>query len=126
MVGSAEEGWFAFKPSNDTGPSVIGMEAWLDAPAGLEPGQYDVLGHQVVLDKTGRLNDLTTGYLAGSSATMLKCMNHLASLELVSFDELFVMGFDNPLTLIGLGPEDVATGRNIIFDKERKIFQLNA
>ena len=26
--------WFEFRPTNDTGPSVIGMEDWLDKPAG--------------------------------------------------------------------------------------------
>jgi N-acetylglucosamine-6-phosphate deacetylase len=95
-------------------------------PAGLGVGQYEVLDHKVVLDETGRLNDLTTGYLAGSSATMLQCMNHLASLDLVGCDELFAMGFDNPLALIGLGSEDVAGGRDILFDKEHKIFHLKA
>jgi N-acetylglucosamine-6-phosphate deacetylase len=91
-------------------------------PAGLEAGQYEVLGHKVVLDETGRLNDLTTGYLAGSSATMLKCMNHLASLDLVSCEDLFAMGFNNPLALIGLDPGNVAGGRDIVFDKDRKVF----
>ena len=94
------------------------------APAGLRPGRYELLGHQVVLEEAGRLHDLTTGYLAGSSATMLQCMNHLASLDLLSQDELFAMGFDNPLALIGLGPEDVAHGRAIRFDDEQKIFYM--
>ena len=94
--------------------------------AGLQAGQYELLGHQVVLEEAGLLRDLTTGYLAGSSATMLQCMNHLASLDLVGCEELFAMGFDNPLALIGLGPEDVAGGRDILFDKERKIFSLKA
>ncbi|MGE5608888.1 MAG: hypothetical protein ACM359_06525 [Bacillota bacterium] len=33
---AAEEatGWYEFRPANDTGPSVIGMEDWLDKPAG--------------------------------------------------------------------------------------------
>ena len=57
---------------------------------------------------------------------MLKCMNHLASLDLVGCDELFAMGFDNPLSLIGLSPEDVSGGRDILFDKEDKIFHLKA
>jgi len=94
------------------------------APAGLRAGRYELLGHQVVLEEAGRLHDLTTGYLAGSSATMLQCMNHLASLDLVRGEELFAMGFDNPLALIGLGPKDVAQGRGIRFDDEQKIFYL--
>jgi N-acetylglucosamine-6-phosphate deacetylase len=92
--------------------------------AGLPAGQYELLGHQIVMEEAGRLNDLTTGYLAGSSATMLQCMNHLASLDLVGTDELLAMGFDNPLALIGLGPDDVVQTRDIWFDKEHKIFYL--
>jgi hypothetical protein len=30
----ADNSWFEFRPTNDNGPSVIGMESWLDAPAG--------------------------------------------------------------------------------------------
>jgi N-acetylglucosamine-6-phosphate deacetylase len=92
--------------------------------AGLRPGQYEALGHQVVLEENGLLHDLTTGYLAGSSATMLQCMNHLASLDMVGTNELLAMGFDNPLALIGLGPNDVAQAREIWFDEEHKIFYL--
>jgi len=94
------------------------------SPAGLPPGKYEALGHQVVLEEGGLLRDLTTGYLGGSSASMLQCMNHLASLDLVGTDELLAMGFDNPLALIGLAPKDVARGRDIRFDKENKIFYL--
>lgn len=31
---TAPEGWFEFRPTNENGPSVIGMESWLEAPAG--------------------------------------------------------------------------------------------
>ena len=94
------------------------------SPAGLQAGKYEVLGHKVVLEEDGLLHDLTTGYLAGSSAMMLQCMNHLASLDLVDSDKLLAMGFDNPLALIGIGPKDVAQGRDIWFDEEHKIFYL--
>jgi len=78
----------------------------------------------VVLEEDGLLRDLTTGYLGGSSASMLQCMNHLASLDLAGTNELLAMGFDNPLALIGLGPDDVAQSRDIWFDEEHKIFYL--
>lgn len=94
------------------------------SPAGLEAGRYHVLGHDVILEETGRLHDPQTGYLAGSSTMMLDCMNHLASLDLVSIDELVAMGFTNPLKLIGLEPDDVRRGRDIYFDKEHKVFYL--
>ncbi|MFC1637012.1 N-acetylglucosamine-6-phosphate deacetylase [Planctomycetota bacterium] len=95
------------------------------SPAGLKAGRYHVLGHDVVLEETGRLHDPKTGYLAGSSAMMLDCMNHLASLDLVSTDELVAMGFYNPLKLIGLKPDRVGRGRSIYFDEASKVFYLN-
>jgi hypothetical protein len=55
---------------------------------------------------------------------MLQCMNHLALLDLVGCEELFAMGFDNPLALIGLCPEDVVQARDIWFDREHKVFHL--
>ena len=106
------------------GPERCVVVSDASSPAGLPPGKYEALGHQVVLEEGGLLRDLTTGYLGGSSATMLQCMNHLASLDLVSCEELFAMGFDNPLVLIGLGPDDVAQGRDVRFDKEHKFFYI--
>jgi N-acetylglucosamine-6-phosphate deacetylase len=53
---------------------------------------------------------------------MIECMNYLASLNLVSTDELIAMGFQNPLKLIGLGPEDVVDIRNICFDEKNGVF----
>ena len=106
------------------GPERCVVVSDASSPAGLAPGKYEALGHQVVLQEDGLLRDLTTGYLGGSSASMLQCMNHLASLDLIGTDELLAVGFDNPLALIGLGPEDVARGRDILFDKENKIFYL--
>jgi N-acetylglucosamine-6-phosphate deacetylase len=106
------------------GPEHCVVVSDASSPAGLPPGQYEALGHQLMLEEDGLLRDLTTGYLGGSSACMLQCMNHLASLNVVRQDELFAMGFDNPLALIGLSPNDVAQGRDILFDRENKIFYL--
>ncbi|MHC4299366.1 MAG: N-acetylglucosamine-6-phosphate deacetylase [Planctomycetota bacterium] len=55
--------------------------------AGLEPGTYDFLGEKVVLEENGRLYDPDTGYFAGSSSTMIECMNYLASLNRLVFDD---------------------------------------
>ena len=92
--------------------------------AGLPAGRHRTLGHDVILEESGRLFDPETGYLCGSSATMLDCMNHLASLGLVTSEQLAAMGFDNPLRLIGLTPKDVAPGRDIFYDPERRVFHL--
>jgi N-acetylglucosamine-6-phosphate deacetylase len=92
--------------------------------AGFKPGSYETMGHKVVLEEDGRLHDPVTGYFVGSSATILKCMNHLASLNLASPTELVAMCFYNPLKLIGLGPADVAPGSEIRFDEKRNCFGL--
>jgi len=97
--------------------------------AGLEPGRYETLGHKVMLEDSGRLYDPATGYLVGSSATMLDCMNYLASLNIVSLDDLCALGFYNPLKLIGLSPEGigdrtVTQGREVYFDKRHQVFHL--
>ncbi len=68
---------------------------------GLKPGDYHFKGHAVVLEKSGRIGFKGTPYLAGSSATMLQCMNYLASLNLMNEKELWAVGRDNPLRLLG-------------------------
>ncbi len=69
--------------------------------AGLPPGEYDFNGNPAVLAPNGRIGFKNTPYLAGSSATMLQCMNFLASLNLLTESELWKVGYDNPLRLIG-------------------------
>lgn len=97
--------------------------------AGLAPGSYPapgLPGHKVVLTDSGQLYDPATGYLVGSSATMLQCMNWLASLRLVNAGELAAMAFYNPLGLIGLGAEDVALGPAICFDESQEVLYVQA
>ena len=94
--------------------------------AGFEPGTYETLGHKVVLEENGRLHDPETGYMCGSSATMLKCMNHLASLDIVGPDELIAMGFRNPLHVIRVSPNDLKPGRAVFFDQEHRIFYMKS
>ncbi len=61
----------------------------------------------------------------GSSATMLECMNHLASLKLLSVDELIKVGFYNPLKLIGVEAAQVDPLKQIEFDVETNSFVLS-
>jgi len=68
---------------------------------GQEPGIYHFQYHEVVLEPSGRIGFKDTPYLAGSSATMLQCMNYLASLNLLTEAELWKVGYDNPLRLLG-------------------------
>jgi len=94
--------------------------------AGFEPGQYESMNQKVILEETGRLYNPQTGYLVGSSATILDCMNHLASLNLVNTDQLLKMGFENPLRLIGLSKRDCAAQDNVCYNERTKTFTLSS
>ncbi len=72
--------------------------------AGLPPGNYEFAGAKVVLAPSGRISFADTPYLAGSSANMMQCMNHLASLKLLTEKELWQVARDNPLKLLGKNP----------------------
>jgi N-acetylglucosamine-6-phosphate deacetylase len=78
--------------------------------AGMPPGRYHSLGNDVILDTNGKLYNPSTGYLVGSSATMKQCMDHLASLNILSQEELQMVGFVNPLGLIGIDPDAITIG----------------
>lgn len=92
--------------------------------AGLPAGEYWSMGANVRLEDNGRLYNPTTGFMAGSSATILDCANHLVSLGLVGLTELGSMFFYNPLRLIGIAPKQIAPARRILFDvTRRRVFQ---
>jgi N-acetylglucosamine-6-phosphate deacetylase len=84
--------------------------------AGLPPGEYWSMGANVRLEEDGKLYNPATGYMAGSSATILDCANHLATLGLVSPHSLIRMLFYNPLRLIGIRPNQVRGDGEILFD----------
>ena len=86
--------------------------------AGMKPGKYKTLGNEVVLEENGKLYNPKAGHLVGSSATMVECMNHLASLKLVSCDELIAIAFYNPLKLIDVDTRYIAGEVNINFDEK--------
>lgn len=91
--------------------------------AGLPAGEYWSMGARVRLEANGRLHNPATGYMAGSSATILDCANHLASLGLAGLGELGAMFFYNPLRLIGVSPRQVAVSRRVLFDvRQRRVF----
>ncbi len=96
------------------------------ALAGLPPGKYKFQGAEVVLASSGRISFGDTPYLAGSSANMLRCMNHLAALEIMSEPELWQVGIDNPLALLGLKGRRLATilGQTVVFRENR--FEIQA
>lgn len=92
--------------------------------AGLSAGTYTTLGNDVILDKSGRLYNPKTGYLVGSSSTMIECMNYLASLKFVEEKDLLEMGFYNPLRQIGLDEEAIIKNLPINISKIDSQFVL--
>lgn len=79
--------------------------------AGCPPGEYTFFGTRVLLEPSGRLRNLEKDTLAGSSATLLDCMNFLAGLRLLSEADLWRVGRDNPLAAIGKTTTDLPPGR---------------
>jgi len=76
--------------------------------AGLPPGSYQTFGQDVVLEESGLLWNPRGEYLVGSSYSLLQCMNYLAGLDVLGEEELWTVGFDRPLALLGvtLNPDD--------------------
>lgn len=95
--------------------------------AGLAPGDYRWMGAAVRLQEDGKVVNPATGYMAGSSATILACANHLAQLGLVGLSELGQMCFYNPLRLIGMSPKQVRPAQRILFDaRNHRVCQESA
>lgn len=84
--------------------------------AGCPPGEYSFFGSRVLLEPGGRLRSLEQDTLAGSSATMLECMNYLASLDLLSEEELWRVGCDYPLEVLGKTRADLPVDHTVRFD----------
>jgi N-acetylglucosamine-6-phosphate deacetylase len=94
--------------------------------AGQPPGRYRYNGQDVALETSGRLHVPSRGCLAGSSATMLQCMNHLASLGLLSLDELLAVGFFNPALLVGMDPAGIPRRTRLRYDEAGALFTVVA
>lgn len=77
--------------------------------AGMPPGKYKIFGDlPVVIDETGLIYSEQSNSLAGSHSTIMECMNHLASLNLLSEEELCQVGITNPLNVLGMKPDNIA------------------
>lgn len=90
------------------GPSRTVIVSDAAPVAGLPPGEYVCLGNRAILEPSGRLHSPATGMLAGSSVTLLECMNFLAQGNLLSVEEQVAVAFHNPLRLLGLDADMVA------------------
>jgi N-acetylglucosamine-6-phosphate deacetylase len=90
--------------------------------AGMPPGKYTIFGGlEVVISETGLISAAATQSLAGSHATAMECMNHMASLKLLNEKELWKVGFDNPLRMLKIPASRIAklNGPTVAFRKGR-------
>ena len=92
--------------------------------AGMPPGTYEYCGEEVVLENDGLLHNVRRNCLAGSTSSMIDCMNHLASLDFLDLDDLLRVGYQNPLRLIGVDPGEIAADRRIDYNREKRKFTL--
>ena len=90
--------------------------------AGMPPGTYHVLNNLAVLEKSGLLHNPEKKCLVGSSATMLACVNYLASLNLLSPEDLIKVSFTNPLKAIGINPATINSEHEYIWNAEQNKF----
>jgi len=93
--------------------------------AGMPPGEYEILGTKARVCEDGSVRNLNAPTLAGSSATMLQCLNFLASS--LSLDEraLWALGRDNPLRALGLEPLAPRLPALVSFDASSSSFSLS-
>jgi len=68
--------------------------------AGYAPGIYETLGHRVRLTATGRVENLHAPHFVGSGCNMTQCMRWLRSLDILTGDELWRVGLENPLAIV--------------------------
>ncbi|OGV39593.1 MAG: hypothetical protein A2020_02695 [Lentisphaerae bacterium GWF2_45_14] len=94
--------------------------------AGCPPGKYQSMGNDIVLEENGLLHNPAKGCMVGSSACILDCMNYLASLGFLSFDEIMKLGFYNPLKLVKIREEDIIPCKNVYYDEERARFTVKS
>lgn len=92
--------------------------------AGMPPGEYEALGNKAILDPNGRLYNPEKNCLVGSSATILECMNFLAKLEILSWEELLLTGFHNPLRFLGMDVATVKADTKVICDEDQNTFTI--
>ncbi|MFA5689231.1 MAG: amidohydrolase family protein [Kiritimatiellales bacterium] len=92
--------------------------------AGCPPGTYNVGGSAIVLEENGYLHNPEKQCMAGSASTMLECMNHLASLNILPLKELLNVGFYNPLKMIGVEPDELNCQPAMRWDEHRRMFEL--
>lgn len=92
--------------------------------AGMPPGVYDTLGNRAILTAEGRFYNPETGYLVGSSRTLLECANWLLAQGLLDAHEIARAAYANPLALLGMESVSDQTGNAVEYDPHVNQFVL--
>jgi len=69
--------------------------------AGFPPGKYRTLGHDAILEESGKLWVPEGNHLAGSSANIRECVEHLESLKFLGESAVDSAAIHTPLRLLG-------------------------
>jgi N-acetylglucosamine-6-phosphate deacetylase len=92
--------------------------------AGMPPGEYFTLNNRAVIEGNGLLHNPDKKCLVGSSATILQCVNYLASLGFLTPEEIVQVAFTNPLKAIGVDPASIKTGVEYFWDSSQRSFKI--
>lgn len=68
--------------------------------SGLNPGHYKLNGIPIILEPNGYLHRKDSNQLAGSTSTMMDCMNVISRIGELKLDEMNKIGHNNPLKLL--------------------------
>ena len=79
---------------------------------GFPPGEYETLGNRAVLYPDGKLFNPDKQCLVGSASTMSDCMKFLASLDILTADELTRVGRENALELLKSTEKESGTDKH--------------
>lgn len=69
--------------------------------AGLKPGFYKFLGHEVTIDETGK-SHLADGTIAGSTATLTACLKNMVEWTGIPLEKALCMATANPARAAGV------------------------
>lgn len=111
------------------GPGRVCLVSDALAPAGLPPGTYSSLGHEVTVDEQGRTY-LPDGSLAGSTATLLDGVRNMVRWTGRGLDQILPMATINPARLAGVSQTkgSLAPGKDadlvVIDDEFNVVFSM--
>jgi hypothetical protein len=88
----------------------------------MPPGEYRTLGNLAILEPSGLLHNPEKKCLVGSSATMLQCINYLASINILTAEELTLIGIYNPLNAIKMTVDNLRHGRKYQWNSVNNCF----